>query len=127
MKHKYDFSKARRGPLVAKDPTKTPVTIRLDKAALDYLAEMIDRSGGGSLENVINTVLRDLIALCERVPVAEREYFFSRAARADLSKALEILARAGVGNSPRPDDRIIEPRSRKQRVKKATCHTAIRK
>jgi hypothetical protein len=127
MKHKYDFSKARRGPLVPKDPTKTPVTIRLDKAALDYLAEMIDRSGGGSLENVINTVLRDIIALCKRVPVAEREYFFSRAARADLPRALEILARAGVGNPPRPDDRIIEPRSRQTRLKKTVRRTASRK
>jgi hypothetical protein len=124
MKHKYDFSKARRGPLVPKDPTKTPVTLRLDKTALDYLAEMIDRSGGGSLENVINTVLRDIIALCERVPVAEREYFFSRAARADLPRALEILSRAGAGNLSRPDDRIIEPRSRKPRLRKTTHRAA---
>ncbi len=119
MKLKYDFSKARRGPLVPKDPSKKLVTIRLDNHALDYLAEMIDRSGGGSLENVINTVLRGLVALCRRIPVAEREYFFERAARADFPRALEILARARVGNPPRPDDRIIEPRRTRSRPKKA--------
>jgi hypothetical protein len=117
MKPKFDFSKARRGALVPKDPSKTLISIRLDNRALDYIAAMVDRSGGGSLENVINTVLSDLIAVCERVPLAEREYFFARAARADLPRALEILSRAGVGSPP--DDKIIRTRPKKSRAKRA--------
>jgi hypothetical protein len=78
---------------------------------------MVDRSGGGSLENVINAVLSDLIAVCERVPLAEREYFFARAARADFPHALEVLFRTGAG-SPL-NDKIIRPRPKKSRPKRA--------
>jgi len=117
MKPKFDFSKARRGALVPKDRSKTLISVQLDNRALDYIATMVDRSGGGSLENVINTVLSDLIAACERLPLAEREYFFARAARADLPQALEILRKADFGNPP--DNKIIRPRPRKSRHKRA--------
>jgi hypothetical protein len=117
MKPKFDFSKARRGALVPKDPSKTLISIRLDNLALDYIAAMVDRSGGGSLENVINTVLSDLIAVCERVPLAERESFFARAARADLPHALKVLFRTGAGSAL--NDKIIRPRPKKSRPKRA--------
>jgi hypothetical protein len=132
MKLKYDFSKARRGPLVPKDPSKTLVTIRLDNAALGYLAEMIDRSGGGSMENVVNTVLRDLMALCKRATIEEREHFFKLAARAADPHALEILTKAGVRKSPRSRVRDNLPDSgsggakRSQRNKKTHSRGAVR-
>ena len=117
MKPRFDFSKARRGPLVPKDPNKTLVSFRLDNYALEYLAEMVDRGGGGSLENVINTVLSDLIAVCERFPVAQREYFFARTARANLPGALEFLSKAGI-NKP-ADDNTTRARTKKSTPKKA--------
>jgi hypothetical protein len=40
-------------------------------------------------------------------------YFAERAARADIPKALEILKRAGVGNSPAKGDAL---RRRKKRA-----------
>jgi len=50
------------------------------------------------------------VAVAEKLSALRTEVYFSeRAARSDLPTALKILARAGEGNPPRPDDRI--PRS----------------
>ena len=118
MKPKFDFSKARRGPLVPKDPNKTLVSIRLDNHALNYLGEMVDRSGGGSLENVINNVLREVVALSKQSDDAERDYFFKQAARVDSPHAFKLLG-AEVRMSPGPANRLVEPRRGGARSKKA--------
>ena len=61
------------------------------------------------------------VAVAEKIERLRAEaYWRERAARADLPTALKILARSGVGNPPRPDDRIIAPRRRKPGLKKTT-------
>ena len=50
MKREYDFSNAKRGPVVKPPPGKTRVTIRLDK------------SGGGNCQKLINDALREYLA-----------------------------------------------------------------
>lgn len=109
MKREYDFSKARRGPLVAKDPSKTQVTIGLDNEVLDYLESVVDQSGGGSLDSLINEVLLERIEWPKRRALKDETCFSEPTVGPYLSRALEILDRLGVGNPPRPDDRI--PRS----------------
>ena len=59
MKKEYDFSKARRGPIVPPTPGKTRVTIRLDNDILEHFLEKVDRAGGGNYQTLINDALRE--------------------------------------------------------------------
>jgi uncharacterized protein (DUF4415 family) len=61
MKKEYDFSKARRGPIVPPTPGKTRVTIRLDNDILEHFLEKVDRAGGGNYQTLINDALREYI------------------------------------------------------------------
>ena len=63
MKAEYDFSKARRGAVVAVQKGKTRITIRLDDDILAWFRDQVHRSGGGSYQNLINDALRRHIAL----------------------------------------------------------------
>lgn len=92
MKHEFDFSKARRGPLIPRDPRKTRITIWLDTKLVDYLQSIVDRAGGGSWEDFLNELLS------QRVLSSGREVrgIKSRSSKIDgaqdrLSAALRIL------------------------------------
>lgn len=61
MKQEYDFSKGRRGAVVAVPKGKTRVTIRLDDDLLDWFRNEVDRSGGGNYQTLINIALRDFV------------------------------------------------------------------
>ena len=54
----YDFTKAKRGPVVAVPKGKTRVTIRLDTDVLDWFREQVHRAGGGSYQALISEALR---------------------------------------------------------------------
>lgn len=56
-KKEYDFTKAKRGPVVTPPPGKTRVTIRLDKDVLDWFHNQVDESGGGNYQKLINDAL----------------------------------------------------------------------
>ena len=58
MKSEYDFSKARRGAVVAVPKTKEKITIRLDREVVDWFRGEVDRAGGGNYQSLINDVLR---------------------------------------------------------------------
>lgn len=62
MKAEYDFSKARRGPVVRVPKGKTRITIRLDDDVLTWFREQVHRAGGGSYQALINKALRRHIA-----------------------------------------------------------------
>ena len=62
MKKEYDFSKAKRGPVVPTPPGKTRITIRLDDEILDWFRQQVHASGGGNYQSLINAALRDYIA-----------------------------------------------------------------
>jgi uncharacterized protein (DUF4415 family) len=62
MKKEYDFTKAKRGPIVKVSPGKTRVTIRLDNHILDWFRKQVDEAGGGNYQSIINDALRDHIA-----------------------------------------------------------------
>jgi uncharacterized protein (DUF4415 family) len=61
MKKQYDFSKARRGPVVPPTPGKTRITIRLDNDVIEHFQATVDRAGGGNYQTLINDALREYI------------------------------------------------------------------
>lgn len=83
MKKEYDFSKAKRGPVVRAAAGKTRITIRLDNAALDWFKAQVRRAGGGSYQNLINQALLEHMAKTpERIEATLR-----RVIREELHKA----------------------------------------
>ena len=62
MKSEYDFTKAKRGAVVATPPGKTRVTIRLDNGVLDWFRKQVDDTGGGNYQALINDALVEHIA-----------------------------------------------------------------
>ena len=62
MKKEYDFTKAKRGPVVTPPPGKTRVTIRLDNDVLDWFRNQVDESGGGNYQTLINNALQEYLA-----------------------------------------------------------------
>lgn len=61
MKHEYDFSKGRRGPIAPPEPGKTRITIRLDNSVLDHFRKRVHEMGGGNYQSLINDALREYI------------------------------------------------------------------
>ncbi len=62
MKKEYDFSKGRRGAVVTPTPSKTRITIRLDDEVLDWFRNVVNESGGGNYQTLINKALREYIS-----------------------------------------------------------------
>ncbi len=65
MRDNYDFSKGRRGRVVAEppvEPGKVRITIRLDEDLIDYFGKLADRSGGKvGYQTLINAALREYV------------------------------------------------------------------
>lgn len=61
MKREYDFSKARRGPVVPVPTGKTRITIRLDDDVLNWFRKQVHAAGGGNYQTLINNALREFI------------------------------------------------------------------
>lgn len=61
MKDEYDFSKAKRGPVVPAPAGKTRITIRIDDDILQWFRDEVDNRGGGNYQTLINSALRDYI------------------------------------------------------------------
>lgn len=59
MLEEYDFSQAKRGPVVPLSPDTTQITIRIDTDILNWFREQIYASGGGSYQTLINQALRE--------------------------------------------------------------------
>ncbi len=83
MKKEYDFSKARRGAVVASPPGKERITIRLDKDVIDWFVRQVERAGGGNYQTNINDVLKRHVA-ASREPL---ESTLRRVIREELRRA----------------------------------------
>ena len=59
MRKNYDFSKAKRGPVLRIPPGKTRITIRLDDDVLEWFRKEVHAAGGGNYQTMINKALRD--------------------------------------------------------------------
>lgn len=88
MKKEYDFSKARRGPIVAATPGKTRITIRLDNNIIEHFQNIVDRAGGGNYQTLINDALREYIR------GAKLEAVVRKAVREEVKAVREALVRS---------------------------------
>lgn len=61
MKKEYDFSDAKRGPVVPAPRGKTRITIRLDEDVIAWFKAQVAQAGGGNYQTLINNALRDYI------------------------------------------------------------------
>jgi uncharacterized protein (DUF4415 family) len=61
MKDEYDFSDAKRGPVVKAPSGKTRITIRIDDDVLAWFKEQVNLAGGGNYQTLINQALREFI------------------------------------------------------------------
>ncbi len=52
-----DFSNAKRGAVIALEPGKTKISIRLDTAVINYFRTQIEESGAGNYQSLINDAL----------------------------------------------------------------------
>jgi uncharacterized protein (DUF4415 family) len=87
MKRQYDFSKARRGPVVPPTPGKTRITIRLDNDVIEHFQEVVDRAGGRNYQTLINDALREYIR------GARLEAVVRRAVRDEVRAVREALVK----------------------------------
>jgi len=58
MRKHYDFSKAKRGPVIKPTTEKTRITIRIDSDILDWFRASAHEQGGASYQTLINRALR---------------------------------------------------------------------
>jgi uncharacterized protein (DUF4415 family) len=61
MKSEYNFSKGKRGAVVAAPKGKTRITIRIDDDILEWFRTEVESAGGGSYQTLINNALREHI------------------------------------------------------------------
>ena len=57
----FDFSRAKRGPVIKPEPGKTKISIRLDNAVLDHFRVLVHKAGGGNYQTLINDALLEHI------------------------------------------------------------------
>lgn len=61
MLEEYDFSQARRGPIVSAGSNKERITIRIDADILNWFRDYVNSRGGGSYQALMNQALREYI------------------------------------------------------------------
>jgi len=62
MRKEYDFSKAKRGPVVPGSKGKTRITIRLDDDVVEWFKAEVHAAGGGNYQTLMNHALREYMA-----------------------------------------------------------------
>jgi uncharacterized DUF497 family protein len=70
MKREYDFSKAKRGPVIQVPKGKARITIRLDEDVIAWFRNQVEQAGGGNYQTLMNDALRQYIAR-SREPLEE--------------------------------------------------------
>ncbi|MCP3964608.1 MAG: BrnA antitoxin family protein [bacterium] len=97
LKEHYDFSRGKRGPIVAPAANKTRITIRLDADIVSWFKEEVHRAGGGNYQSLINDALRRHV----------------HEAREPLEETLRRVLREELrGARPSPATEVAEPPSR---------------
>jgi hypothetical protein len=87
---------------------KSNFALRLQPSLLDE-ARKLAEAEGVALNQLIN------VAVAEKVSALRTEaYIAERAGRADLTKALAVLRRAGVGRPPMKGDELLQPKRRRR-------------
>jgi hypothetical protein len=111
MKKEYDFTKGKRGPVVAVPKGKTRITIRIDDDVLDWFREQVHAAGGGNYQTMINSALRDFMEhqgepLEATVRRVIREELAKKSTSGDTSKPA-IRGRLKTGHRERCPDVLV--------------------
>jgi uncharacterized protein (DUF4415 family) len=61
MRKEYDFSQAKRGPVVQVPAGKTRITIRLDDELIQWFKDQVHAAGGGNYQTLVNAALREYV------------------------------------------------------------------
>lgn len=61
MRKRYEFSNAKRGPVVPTPTGKTRITIRLDEDIVEWFKAQVEAAGGGNYQTLINRALLEHI------------------------------------------------------------------
>lgn len=83
MKANYDFSKARRGAVLPAAGNKVRITIRLDRAIIDWFKARVEAQGGGNYQTMLNDALHAFIGRQEQ-PL---EAILRRVVREEIKRA----------------------------------------
>jgi uncharacterized protein (DUF4415 family) len=62
MKREYDFSNAKREPVIPVPKGKARITIRLDEDLIAWFRNQVEKAGGGNYQSLINDALRQYVA-----------------------------------------------------------------
>ncbi|MGH9853496.1 MAG: BrnA antitoxin family protein [Blastocatellia bacterium] len=89
MKKEYDFSKGKRGAVIAQPKGKTRITIRIDDEILEWFRQQAHEMGGGNYQTLINETLRQYI----RQRPESFEMVMRRVVREELKKMTEKPSR----------------------------------
>jgi uncharacterized protein (DUF4415 family) len=84
MAEEYDFTHAKRGPVIPPTPGKTRITIRLDNDILQWFHARVNTQGGGSYQALINRALRTYIAQESGMTEAQLEALLRRVIREEI-------------------------------------------
>lgn len=79
-----DFSNGKRGPVVALDPNKVRITIRLDADIINHFKKLVNDAGGGNYQSLINNALREHIQAHDK----SLEVTLRKVIRDELKKAV---------------------------------------
>ena len=75
-----DFSKAVRGPVIAVEPGKTKISIRVDNTVIEYFRSQVERAGAGNYQTLMNDALLAFIQQRSVIEAArERSLSFATA------------------------------------------------
>jgi uncharacterized protein (DUF4415 family) len=105
-----DFSRARRGPVIG--PGKTKISIRLDNRVIEHFRRIVEHSGGGNYQTLINDALVAHIqqgAVLDAVRRVVREEISGGKAEARF----EVRAARGAGRTRRALALLEKARARK--------------
>jgi len=84
MAEAYDFTHAKRGPVITPAPGKTRITIRLDNDILQWFHSRVNTQGGGSYQALINRALWTDITQESGMTEAQLEALLRRVIRKEV-------------------------------------------
>ena len=90
-----DFSRAKRGPVIAVEPGKTKISIRVDNAVIDYFRSQVERAGTGNYQTLMNDALLAFIhqqSVIDAVRLVVREEMSAPRAKPRQARSRAVVA-----------------------------------
>ena len=90
-----DFSRAKRGPVIAVEPGKTKISIRVDNAVIDYFRSEVERAGTGNYQTLMNDALLAFIhqkSVIDAVRLVVREEMSAPKAKPRQARSRAVAA-----------------------------------